>query len=135
MKSGLYIAKCYWKNTGTNRVFPVLKYGYTKNIDTRMSYYNDHKKHIIAYQLVCFFPCNNKLKQREEFIRDENYNRDIFDEWRARGYRSEHIPYSSSMFRSLYYAVKQASELKFFKDRIEWDDEIMYQFGPTYKSW
>ncbi len=51
---GLYICKTYWKNLRTGKMFPVLKYGKTSNIETRMYYYNKNA----TYKLLAFFPCD-----------------------------------------------------------------------------
>ena len=97
---GLYICKCYWSYSSTaGKLFPVLKYGMTNNIKTRMDYYNKNA----TYKLLAFFPCNNFIEQREKLIQEQ------YDEYRLT--RSEHIIYENN-FKSLYEVVKKAATCK-----------------------
>jgi hypothetical protein len=109
MKSGLYIAKCYWKNTRTNEISPMLKYGYTSNIETRMFHYT---KNGATYKLLSFFPCKDYLKERENYVQLEGPDC-ITDQFRCN--RSEYIEFQTGYFKQMYNALKHASELYIYK--------------------
>jgi hypothetical protein len=95
---GLYICKCY--RIIDNKLQPVLKYGKTNNINTRMYFYN---KNGLAYKLIAFFPCKDFIDERENLIH-QNYEA-------YRITRSEHILYEKGEFNQLYDIVKEASEV------------------------
>lgn len=105
MKSGLYICKCYWMNSRTKEMYPVLKFGMTTNIDTRMYHYN---KNGDKYKLLAFLPCSVKyLKERERYFKEYSY----FSDW-CRISRSEHIEYDKGYFKKMYSDLKEASDIK-----------------------
>jgi len=110
MNSGLYICKCYWTNTRTKKMFPVLKFGMTKNINTRLYYYNKNGQ---CYKLIAFFPCASiYLKEREDYFKEHSY----FSDW-SRISRSEHIEYEKGYFKKMYKDLKEAAELKIKKTK------------------
>jgi hypothetical protein len=100
---GLYICKTYWKNLRTGKMFPVLKYGKTSNIETRMYYYNKNA----TYKLLAFFPCDF-IDIRERLVQEQ------YDEYRLT--RSEHMIYENN-FKSLYEDVRKASSYKITKSK------------------
>ena len=102
---GLYICKTYRKNIRTGEIFPVLKYGKTNNIETRMKYYNKKS----TYKLLAFFPVKNYLDKRESFIQNE------YEEYRLT--RNEHIKYEKGSFKILYNQVKEAASVEIFKTK------------------
>jgi hypothetical protein len=100
---GLYICKTYWKNLRTGKMFPVLKYGKTSNIETRMYYYNKNA----TYKLLAFFPCDF-IDIRERLVQEQ------YDEYRLT--RSEHMIYENN-FKSLYENVKESASCKITKSK------------------
>lgn len=100
---GLYICKTYWKSLTTGKIIPVLKYGKTSNIETRMYYYNK----IAPYKLLAFFPCDF-IDVRERLVQEE------YIEYRLT--KSEHIKYESGKFKSMFRTVQQASLYKIKKN-------------------
>jgi hypothetical protein len=104
IKSGLYIVKCYWKNTRTNQLIPVLKFGYTSNIDTRMYHYNKKS----SYKLLYFAPCKGYLKEREGYIKE--YGCDEIT-YHCRCSLSEHMMYEKGLFKKMYNDVFDASKI------------------------
>lgn len=100
---GLYICKTYWAySSEPKKSFPVLKYGMTGNINTRMDYYNKNS----TYKLLAFFPCDN-IKIRESLVHRTR------DEYRLT--KSEHETYHKGLFKELYNEVKQAANCKITK--------------------
>jgi hypothetical protein len=106
-KSGLYICKCYHKNLDTGKIIPVLKFGMTNNIDTRMYYYN---RDGIKKKLIAFFPCNN-AKFREELFKDCS----SFEDDLRMNYGSEHIDFQSGYFRRMYNELEYWSKVTWTK--------------------
>ncbi len=96
---GLYICKTYWAVNG--KIVPVLKYGKTNNIETRMKYYN---KEFPRYKLISFFPCDKFLDFREYIVHEK------YEEYRMS--KTEHLIYESGSFKRLYREVKEASNCK-----------------------
>lgn len=96
---GLYICKTYWAING--KIIPVLKYGKTNNIETRMKHYN---KEFSLYKLISFFPCNNFLDFRENIVQSQ------YEEYRMS--KTEHLIYESGSFKKLYFKVKKAANYK-----------------------
>jgi hypothetical protein len=107
---GLYICKTYWKNVRTGRMFPVLKYGKTKNIDKRLEHYNKNA----TYKLLAFFPCSDFLDERESYIHRFGY---FADDYRLT--RSEHIIFNTNDFKKLYEDVLHASTVKIKRKKIK----------------
>jgi hypothetical protein len=110
MKSGLYICKCYHKNLSTGELYPVLKFGRAKNIDSRMYYYNQKAK---AYKLICFFPCKEKeLKEREGWFKElSSFSEEL------RYTCSEHIYFQSGYFKRMYNDLKYWSQVTWTIDK------------------
>ena len=105
MNSGLYICKCYWMNVRTKQMYPVLKFGMTTNIDTRMYHYNKNGGN---YKLLAFLPCSSKyLKEREDYFKEYSY----FADW-CRKSKSEHIVYDKGYFKKMHSDLKEAVDLK-----------------------
>jgi hypothetical protein len=101
---GLYICKTYWAyQSAPRKIFPVLKYGKTNNIETRMYYYNKNA----TYKLLAFFPCDF-IDIRESLVQRE------YDEYRLT--KSEHMIYEKN-FKSLYETVKDAASCKITKTK------------------
>jgi hypothetical protein len=91
-------------------MFPVLKFGRTKNIDTRMYYYN--RKGPI-YKLISFFPCKEKeLKQREGWFKAYS----SFDE-ELRYTLSEHLNFQSGYFKRMYDDLNYFSKVTWTIDK------------------
>lgn len=86
-------------------MYPILKFGRTTNIETRMYYYNKNGE---AYKLLAFFPCSKKyLVHREKYFKDNSYFADD-----CRISRSEHIKYEKGYFKKMYSDLKEAINLK-----------------------
>jgi hypothetical protein len=102
---GLYICKTYLYSSDLSKIIPVLKYGRTNNIETRMLHYNK----IAPYKLLVFFPCKDFIDLRENLIQRE------YDEYRLN--KSEHIIYKSGLFKQLYRQVKDAASCKITKSK------------------
>lgn len=96
---GLYICKTYWTING--KVIPVLKYGKTNNIETRMKHYNKEFK---RYNLISFFPCHNFLDVRENLVQQQH------EEYRMS--KTEHLIYESGIFKRLHQEIKEAANCK-----------------------
>jgi hypothetical protein len=112
MKSGLYICKCYWMDVRTKEISPVLKFGMTTNIDTRMYHYN---KRGSKYKLLAFFPCSKRyLKEREDYFKEYSY----FSDW-CRISRSEHIEYEKGYFKKMFSDLKDAADIKIRLESIK----------------
>jgi hypothetical protein len=109
---GLYIMKCYWAySRAPKKIFPVLKYGMTGNLNTRKKYYD----RIGSYKLLAFFPCND-IKFRESLVHKER------ESYRLTG--SEHEIYYKGLFKELYKEVKYAANMEIYthkeKDGTVW---------------
>lgn len=119
MKSGLYICKSYWMNARTREMYPVLKFGRTTNIDTRMYHYN---KKVKSYKLLAFFPCSKKyLIEREKYFKG---NSRFSDDCRMSN--SEHIKYEKGYFRMMYEDLKEVVEFKItLKSHKRFDGSII----------
>ena len=113
---GLYICKTYWAySSEPKKIFPVLKYGMTGNINTRMKYYNRNG----TYKLIAFFPCND-IKFREYLVQKER------EEYRLT--RSEHEQYYSGLFKELYKEVNYAANVPMTRKKDK-DGIIIKQVG------
>jgi hypothetical protein len=104
IKSGLYICKCYWKNSKTNELFPVLKFGMTKDIDKRMNRYNENGN---IYKLISFYPAKKHIERRERDVKS-----DYFDE-HFRMTNSEHMPFESGLFKYMHKALTVCTSREF----------------------
>ena len=102
---GLYICKTYFYNSDLTKVIPVLKYGKTNNIETRMIHYNKRA----PYKLLMFFPCKDFIDLRESLIQCQ------YDEYRLN--KSEHIIYEKGLFKQLFKQVKDAATCKITKSK------------------
>jgi len=92
-------------NARTKEMWPVLKYGRTNNIETRMRYYNRKGQY---YKLVAFFPCSKKhLVDREDHFKEHS---SFSWDWRCD--RDEYIEYSSGKFKKMYQELKEISEMQ-----------------------
>lgn len=113
---GLYIMKCYWAySSAPKKIFPVLKYGMTGNLNTRMKYYEK----IGTYKLLAFFPCND-IKFREHLVQKER-------EW-YRLSRTEHEIYHKGLFKELYKEVEYAANISIYTKK-EKDGSAWKQIG------
>jgi hypothetical protein len=87
---------------------PVLKFGMTNNIDTRMYYYN---RDGIKKQLIAFFPCNDAKFREDLFKEDSSFAYDL------RGQRDEYIDFESGYFRRMYNDLKHFSTVQWKKNK------------------
>lgn len=86
-------------------MYPVLKFGRTTNIDTRLYHYNKKGQ---CYKLLAFIPCSKKyLVEREKYFKANSYFADD-----CRMSTSEHIIYHKGYFKIMYEDLKKASNLK-----------------------
>jgi hypothetical protein len=112
-KSGLYICKCYWFNNTTNRILPILKFGYTTNIDVRMKYYN---KNGCNYKLLKFFNCDF-AKEREAYIKEHFFSEHF------RMTNSEHFKFESGLFKYMINSINEELENKYIRRK---DSKFLY---------
>ena len=108
--------KCYWAySNAPKKIFPVLKYGITGNLNTRKKYYDK----IGTYKLLVFFPCND-IKFRESLIHKERES--------YRLTKNEHEIYHKGLFKELYQQVEYAANMPIYTQK-EKDGTVVKRIG------
>jgi len=85
---------------------PVLKFGMTNNIDTRMYYYN---RDGIKKKLMAFFPCDDAKFREDLFKEDSSFAYDL------RGQKHEYIDFKSGYFKRMYNDLTYFSKVTWIK--------------------
>lgn len=99
---GMYIVKTYTKKD--TKLIPVLKFGYTKNINVRLNHFG--KK----YKLIKFYPMSFP-EWRETYIKNHWFS----DEFRINN--NEHFEFYSGLLKYMDNAILDASDYKLKKDK------------------
>jgi hypothetical protein len=102
-------------------MYPVLKFGYTSDINNRMMYYNK----TATYKLLFFSSCKNFLKEREYYIKNWGHS-EIVDHCRMTN--SEHIVFESGLFKKMYKDVLEATSMDIKKTKNK-NDSLTTQYG------
>lgn len=99
---GLYLIKTYWiKNN--NIIVPIVKFGYTNNLEIRLKHYGS------TYSLIKFYECDYP-KQRETYLKKFYF----VDDFRIS--RNEHFVYQKGIIKELDSYINETIDMDIIKN-------------------